>query len=53
MPCNTSRGSRHGRPPRSVVPLRSGPGTNLLIASYCSSVRSIDEGTNTSATQWK
>ena len=41
IPCNTSRGSRQGRPPFCVVPRRSGPGTNFLIASHWSSVRSI------------
>jgi hypothetical protein len=34
IPCSTSRGSLHGRPPFSVVPARSGPGTNFLIASH-------------------
>src|SRR5580704_16679247 len=53
MPLSTSRGSRHGRPPRSVVPCRSGSGTLPRTASHCSSVRSIDQGTNTFSARWK
>src|SRR5687767_973869 len=40
MPFSTSCGSRHGRPPLGDVPRRSRPGTNRLMATHCSSVRS-------------
>jgi hypothetical protein len=43
IPFNTSLGSRHGRPPRVVVRIRSGSGMLALIASHCASVRSISK----------
>jgi hypothetical protein len=50
---STSRGSLHRRPPRAVVPSSSSSGILRRIASHCSSVRSIDHGTNTSPRRWK
>jgi hypothetical protein len=53
IPLSTSRGSRHGRPPRGVVTASSGPGTLSRIASHCASVRSMAGRTNTSGDRWK
>ncbi len=53
MPFSTSRGSRHGRPPFSVVRICSGPGMCGFKIVHWSSVRSIDQGTNIFEAQWK
>jgi hypothetical protein len=53
IPLRTSRGSRHGRPPRGVVAASSGPGTLSRIASHCASVRSMARRTNTPGDRWK
>jgi hypothetical protein len=51
MPLSTSRAARRGRPRPSAG--RSGGGISGSSSAHCSSVRSIDNGTNTSRNRWK